>query len=243
VVAHFDRCLVLVYAFPAANLQDCVPAGMSLDAWEGLGFAAAAFVQTRSLRPEVMPSWCGRDFFLAGYRVFVKHRTREGRTLRGLRILRSDSDRRAMVWGGNLLTHYNYRLCRAEVSERGGSVGVRVRSADGRADVDVEARVEGDGDVLPRGSPFPDARSARRFEGPMPYTFDYEARTHSVIRIRGARTTWDPRLVDVEVREMGVIEREMLAGRGAMLAAAFHVRNVDYRWERGVVERLEGAAA
>jgi len=55
-------------------------------------------------------AWAGRDYALTGYRIFVRHRDRTGRTRRGLHILRSDTDRRSMKLGGNLLTHYRYRL-------------------------------------------------------------------------------------------------------------------------------------
>ena len=79
--------------------------------------------RARSLRPAGLPAFVGQDFFLAGYRVFARLRLSDGRTLRGLRILRSDADRWSMVAGGNLLTHYNYHRCSADVDvagDRGG---------------------------------------------------------------------------------------------------------------------------
>src|SRR4051794_17974651 len=70
VEARFEHCLVLAYAFPAPALEGLLPPGLALDTHRGLGFVAAAFVQTRALRPVFLPRCCGRDFFLAGYRVF-----------------------------------------------------------------------------------------------------------------------------------------------------------------------------
>jgi hypothetical protein len=206
-----------------------------------LGFVAAAFVQTRGLRPEFLPSWCGQDFFLSGYRVFVKHRTREGRTLRGLRILRSDANRRGMVCGGNCLTHYNYHHCRASLHETGGTLSIRVDTAGGEADASITAILSAESAPLPSGSPFDDARAARRFAGPLPYTFDYEHQTKSIIRIKGTREEWEPKSVRVEVRRLAFLEDGALAKLRPILASAFYVSNVPYRWGKGVVERLEAA--
>ena len=46
------------------------------------GFLAIAMVQTEALRPAFLPACFGRDFFLIGYRIFARYRTRAGRTLR-----------------------------------------------------------------------------------------------------------------------------------------------------------------
>jgi uncharacterized membrane protein YphA (DoxX/SURF4 family) len=109
--AHFRDCLALTYAVPAAVLRPLLPPGLELETLRGYGFLAVALVQTESLRPAGFPKRCGQDFFLSGYRVFVRFRTPEGKSIRGLRILRSDANRWRMVMGGNLLTHYNYHQC------------------------------------------------------------------------------------------------------------------------------------
>jgi uncharacterized protein YqjF (DUF2071 family) len=241
VEAHFEHCLVLAYAFPEAALRGLLPPGLALDTHDGHGFVAAAFVQARRLRPAFFPPACGRDLFLAGYRVFATHRTPEGRTLRGLRILRSDADRRTMVWAGNLLTHYNYHFCHASVTHTDGELVIRVRTPRAEADVDLTAYLNETG--LPAGSPFADERAARRFEGPLPYTFDLEARTGSIIRIKAVRDHWSPRLVRVEVRELGFLKIGPLAGLSPVMASAFHVAQIPYRWERGVAARITGAVA
>jgi hypothetical protein len=83
--------------------------------------------------------WLKRHFFLAGYRVFVRFRTPEGRTVRGLRILRSDAKRARMVVGGNLLTHCNYHRCQAAIAQADGRIHVAVTTHDGGGDLDVIA--------------------------------------------------------------------------------------------------------
>ena len=74
VVAHFQRSLVLAYALPGELLEPLLPPGLFLDRFKGFGFVAIALVQTRLLRPAFLPPWLGRDFFLAGYRIFARCR-------------------------------------------------------------------------------------------------------------------------------------------------------------------------
>lgn len=238
--AWFEHCLVLAYAYPAEALRPLLPPGLTVDEWNGVGFVAVAMVQTRSLRPSRMPAAMGMDFFLTGYRVFAKFRTPEGRTLRGLRILRSDANRRAMVMGGNVLTHYHYRLCASDVRAEGESLTVDVRTPRGEADVSVRADLRPDA-ALPEGSVFANWKEARRFAGPLPYTFDYERQTNSIVCIKGVREHWEPTQVRVSVGEMAFLRTPALAGHEGRLSSAFYASAIDYRWERGVRMGLDGA--
>ena len=226
VKATFRHSLVLTYALPADRLQPLLPPGLRLDEWNGLGFLAIALVATEGLRPAFLPPFCGADFFLAGYRVF----TRCGESLRGLRILRSYANRRLMIWGGNLLTHYDYHFCDATLHATPGRLDIAVTAP--QADLVVTAYL--DRPELPASSPFPDIATARRFAGPMPYTFDYERQTHSLVHIRGVRDHWDPQPVAVEVHSAQFLN----AYPEARLANAFYVHDIDYRWEKGVVVAL-----
>jgi hypothetical protein len=88
---------------------------------------------------------------------------------------------------------------------------------------------------LPEGSPFSDEREARRFAGPLPYTFHHEAETGRLLAVRGTRAGWDPRPVVVSVRELTFFASGPFADSKAQLANAFYVGGVDYRWERGRV--------
>src|SRR5260370_41785035 len=121
VTAFFRQSLVLPYAFPSAVLQPLLPPGLVLDTYGEYGFLAIAMVETERLRPSFLPAAFGRDCFLSGYRIFTRL-TKPASSLRGLLILRSDTDHRWMVCAGNALTHYHYRLCRAERSERPGEI-------------------------------------------------------------------------------------------------------------------------
>jgi hypothetical protein len=104
VTAFFRQSLVLTYAFPSAVLQPLIPPGLVLDTYGEYGFLAIAMVQTERLRPTFLPSILGRDSFLCGYRIFTRMAGKAG-SLRGLRILRSDTNDWWMARAGNMFTH------------------------------------------------------------------------------------------------------------------------------------------
>jgi hypothetical protein len=239
--AYFRHCLVLTYALPRRLLEPLLPPGLVLDTWGEIGFIAVAMVQTEALRPAFLPPRFGMDFFLAGYRIFVRFPTASGRTLRGLQILRSDTDRRLMAAAGNLLTRYGYRKADVRWVEAGDTVEIAVRTPGTEADLRLIADLSTKPAPLPEGSPFHTLQEARRFAGPLPFTFDYERETHSILMIQGVRQQWDPQPVRVQVLENTFFRQEPFCEAKPVLASAFHLAGVPYLWRRGVREPLPGA--
>ncbi|MGA9670757.1 MAG: DUF2071 domain-containing protein [Terracidiphilus sp.] len=234
--AYLKASLVLAYAVPEDVLRPFLAPGLELDTYRGFGFLAIAMVETRTLRPAFLPATFGLNFFLAGYRIFTRYRTPTGRTLRGLRILRSDTDRWSMRVFGNLLTHYGYELSRCRVRRTQSTYGVEIYTPQGDADLQVEADLTNEPGSPPPDSPFPDLREARKFAGPLPFTFDYEQQTHSMIRVEGVRRDWNPRPVSVKVHRNTFLERGAFSSSGATLANAFYLENIPYSWKPGVRE-------
>jgi hypothetical protein len=237
--AHFRSSLVLAYAVPASVLQPFLPAGLTLDTYGNFGFLAIALVETRDLRPSFVPARLGMSFFLSGYRIFTRYQTIAGRTLRGLRILRSDTNRFSMQMFGNLLTHYHYERSKFRVRSTDQRYEVEVTTPDGRADLHVEADLSTETVALPPGSPFADLKEARKFAGPLPFTFDFEKQTHSIIRVEGVRQRWDPRPVSVIVHQNTFLDQYPFRDSGAILANAFYLEDVPYSWRPGIRERLQ----
>jgi len=234
--SHFEQVLVLTYAFPERILQPLLPQGLILDTYEKFGFLAIAMVQTRDLRPGFVPRFAGADFFLTGYRVFTRYRRPSGQVLRGLRILRSDTDSDFMVRWGNRLTHYGYKKAGVEYHTEDRTLEIKIQSSGGEADLHVRAYLAAETAPLPVGSPFPNLQIARKFAGPLPFTFDYEEETHSIIRVQGIRQAWDPKQTAVEVVKNTFLEKEPFLSAPPILASAFHLADVPYQWKRGVRE-------
>lgn len=235
--AHFDSSLVLAYALPIAALQPFLPPGLVLDTYKEFGFLSIALVHTSDLRPAFVPRGWGIRYYLCGYRIFTRYRTRAGQTLRGLKVLRSDTNRRSLRIFGNLLTHYAYELSSWNVRRTESSFEVQVSTPDHRGDLHVEANIQGP-PKLPEGSPFEDLRDAQEFAGPLPFTFDYEQQTDSMIRVEGVRQQWNPRPVLVKVYRNAFLEQEAFRKAGAVLANAFFLEDVPYAWRRGIREKL-----
>jgi hypothetical protein len=235
--SEFELTLVLAYALPAAVLEPLLLPGLTLDRFGDVGFVAVALVQTRNLRPAFLPKQIGLDFFLAGYRIFTRYRF-EGRELRGLQILRSQTDSRIMTFFGNLLTHYNYRRAAVEVTRGEERLAIAIRGTQPHSDLEVVANLAEEA-TLPATSVFPDWKTARRFAGPLPFTFDHEAETNSIVRIEGVRQKWTPRPVNVEVRRMDFFGQPAFAASTPLLASAFYLANVPYIWRQGVLAPLD----
>ncbi len=242
VEAFFRHSLVLTFAYPEALLQALLPSCLRVDAYEGQGFLAIALVQTEGLRPAGWPAWTGRDFFLSGYRIFCRFRRQDGRELRGLRILRSYTDRRAMLWSGNLFTRYQYRHCRVTSRRDERTLAYAITTAKAEGDLSVTVRIDQAATAPPAGSPFPDLASARRFAGPLPFTFGYEDATRSMVIVQGVRQHWQPMPVQVEALECSFLARPPFDQAPLRLANAFLIERIPYRWKRGEVERVPASA-
>ena len=233
--AFFRHSLVLTFAFPEALLEPLLFPGLTLDTYEGNGFLAIALVATEKLRPAGLPAFLGRRFFLSGYRIFSRFRRADKKVLRGLRILRSDADSRFMVWAGNRLTHYNYRLCTQTTHSTDDTLDITVRTPGAEADLEVRAFRKEHFTTPPPGSPFPDLDTARRFAGPLPFTFNHEPQTGSLVIVQGVRDNWHPQPVRVEIAQCTFLNQAPFNQVPPRLANAFLLENIPYRWERGVM--------
>lgn len=232
VEAYFDFSIVLTYAIAKEELQELIPACLELDTFaDKWAFVALALVSTEDLRPKGFPRFMGNDFFLIGFRVFVCYTDKRGKRLRGLYILKSETNKRKMSALGNIFTHYNYST--TDVSFRKEGEGIVVRSNKSALDIRVNA---GKIDIkLPRNSPFSDWKEARRFAGPLPFTFTYIADRKEVLIIEGVRQHWHPQPLQVEKAEVGFVEEGRFGD--IHLANAFVVSSIPYSWKKGRIER------
>jgi hypothetical protein len=228
VEAHFDYSLVLTYAYPLAVLQPLIPDCLELDTFQGqYAFVAAAMVQTRHLRPKGFPKWMGNNFFLTGYRIFVRYHSQSGRRLRGLYILRSETDKPKMRLLGNLFTSYNYSTIRVSAEFISGQ-SARIESPT--TGMKVVAKLDDPDSIpLPADSPFHDWREARGFAGPMPFTFSVNSK--EVVIVEGKRSQWQP--CPVRIEEATVPYLRTLVPDAPLLANAFVTENIPYEWSRG----------
>jgi len=231
VEAFFSRSLVLTFTAPAETLSPLLPHCLELDTFNNKwGFVAMAMVQTKHLRPKGFPAWMGNDFFLIGYRLFVKYHTSYGKRLRGLYILQSQTDKQKMEWLGNIFTKYKYTTTDIRQEVDGNHFHIESLQSDFSIDVNLAHEQF----PLAQGSPFGNWKEARRFAGPLPFTFSYIPEKKSVLIVEGVREDWEPR--PVAVTNMQITFPEMLQNNGLQLANAFVVENIPYSWKKGKLD-------
>jgi hypothetical protein len=232
VEAFFDSSLVLTFAIPKEQLQKFIPECLELDTFQDKwAFIAVAMVQTSGLRPKGFPKFMGNDFFLIGYRIFVRFTNKAGKRLRGLYIIKSETDKKKMEFFGNIFTHYNYRTTDIKQTTAG-----RLRTIASEKSKFCIVTEQTENEIkLPPGSPFADWKEARKFAGPLPHTFTYNKAERSVLIIQGVRQNWKPEPVKVNSYEFDFLNSLKL--QNVVLANAFEIKNIPYYWKKGSTEK------
>lgn len=231
VEAFFESSLVLTFTVPKEQLQPLIPKCLELDLFQDQwAFVAVAMVQTKDLRPKGFPRFMGNDFFLIGYRVFVRYTNNAGKRLRGLYILKSETDKKKMEFSGNLFTHYHYTTTDIRQTEQESVKEIQSLQSNFQV---MFSKTE-ENVSLPQGSPFADWKEARRFAGPLPFTFTYNEKTKEVLIIEGVRQNWVPQPVRIINYHFEFLEK--LGLENPVLANAFIIKNIPYYWKKGKIE-------
>ncbi len=232
VEAFFERSLVLTFAVPKEDLQALLPECLTPDTLhDQWGFVAVAMVQTKGLRPKGFPAFMGNDFFLTGYRIFVRFTNSEGKRYRGLYILGSETDKLKMQVMGNIFTHYHYTTSKLQQTTQGN----RITTTSASDELRIVVEKGDDTTALPSGSPFADWQEARKYAGPLPFTFTYDKNTKEVLIIEGVRHHWRPEAVKVLEYKIPFLEKLPLSQ--PQLANAFIIEDVPYYWKKGRIEK------
>ncbi len=232
VQAHFESSIVLTFAVPKEQLLKLVPERLELDTFrDKWAFIAIAMVQTKGLRPKGFPQILGNDFFLIGYRIFVRYRNNDGKNLRGLFILKSETNKKKMELLGNIFTHYKYTTTDLATSTIDGVKNIL--SDQSQLEISIK---ETDGDVLlPKNSPFTDWREARKFAGPLPHTFTVNSKEKTILTVLGVRQNWKPKPIHVTSYKIGFLDQ--LEFSNVVLASAFEIKDIPYHWKKGKIEK------
>jgi uncharacterized protein YqjF (DUF2071 family) len=232
VEAFFESSTVLTFAVAKEQLQNLIPECLELDTFnDKYGFIAVAMVQTKELRPKGFPKFLGNDFFLIGYRVFVRYTSQNGKRLRGLYILKSETNKKKMEFLGNIFTKYSYTT--TDINQVKENDILEISSRQSRFNLTIQNT---DQDIsLPNKSPFENWKEARRFAGPLPFTFTYNSTTKKVLIIEGVRENWTPKPLNVLNYNFEFLNSLNL--QNVVLANAFIIENIPYHWKKGKTEQ------
>lgn len=232
VEAFFDSSLVLTFAVPKEELQSFIPDCLELDTFQDKwAFIAIAMVQTSGLRPKGFPKFMGFNFFLIGYRIFVRYKNNAGKRLRGLYIIKSETDKNKMRFFGNIFTHYNYTT--TDIKQTKNDNLKTILSEQSKFEITID---QNQADVaLPKNTPFTNWKDARKFAGPLPHTFTVNNEDKSILTIVGVRQNWKPNPVKVVNYHFDFLDNLKL--QNMVLANAFEIKNIPYSWNKGTIEK------
>lgn len=231
VEAFFKNSTVLTFAIPKEELENKIPKHLKLDTFKDKwAFVAIAMVQTQDLRPKGFPKFMGNNFFLIGYRVFVTYTNKAGKRLRGLYILKSETNKKKMQLMGNIFTHYNYTTTDITITKEKGNTEISSLASKFKVNYNDNLDLVN----LPEDSPFSDYKEARRFAGPLPFTFTYKKENNTILIIQGVRQNWIPSPIHINKYHFNFLEE---AGfKNPILANAFSIKNIPYHWKKGKLE-------
>ncbi len=234
VEAFFESSLVLTFAVPKERVQKLIPECLTLDTFEDKwAFIAIAMVQAKGLRPKGFHKIFGNDFFLIGYRIFVRYTNNAGKRLRGLYILKSETNKKKMEFFGNIFTHYDYSTTDIQQIRENGTTEIKSEKSNFR----IRIKTENEEVFLPQESPFADWKEARRFVGPLPFTFTFNREAKEVLIIEGVKQNWKPTPVQVLDYEIDFLKSLDLTK--IILANAFVIENIPYHWKKGKIEQWQ----
>ncbi|PKB41851.1 uncharacterized protein DUF2071 [Cellulophaga sp. RHA19] len=231
VEAFFTNSTVLTFAIPKEELAHKIPKHLQLDTFKDKwAFVAVAMVQTKDLRPKGLPKFMGNNFFLIGYRIFVTYTNKAGKRLRGLYILKSETNKKKMQFMGNIFTHYNYTT--TDITIKKEQKNTQITSLKSNFKINYSNNLN---DInLPKNSPFSTYKEARRFAGPLPFTFTYNKEKNSILVIEGVRQNWKPSPIHINEYHFNFLKE---AGfKNPILANAFLITNIPYYWKKGKLE-------
>lgn len=229
VETFFKSSIVLTFAIPKQELKNLIPECLELDTFnDRYAFVAAAMVQTKNLRPKGFPKFMGNNFFLIGFRIFVRYTTNKGKRLRGLYIIKSETNNKKMEFLGNIFTHYNYTT--TDIDQKNNLNYKKISSI--KSNFKIELDITKNNEIrLPKNSPFTNWKEARRFAGPLPFTFTYNEKTKEVLIIEGVRQNWKPKPIKINNYHINFLNT--LNFKNLVLANAFIIENIPYYWKKG----------
>ena len=135
-----------------------------------------------------------------------------------------------MTFFGNIFTHYNYTT--TDISMKQVKNHTCINSIN--SGLEVCFTKDGESIKLPVSSPFSNWKEARRFAGPLPFTFTIDEINNEVLIIEGVRQHWKPKPIKVIDYNIDFINK---LNFDIQLSNAFIIENIPYYWKKGKLEK------
>lgn len=207
------------------QLQEFVCPGVVVDVVGGRGHVAVAFVDQRDFRPRFLPRFLSYDFFMVEYLAFVTFQSSDGRRMRGLYLIRSETPSSFACIASRVFSHYNFRKIDLNITE----TETTKRFTSTKAGIDVSIKLD---DQQSDGHSW---ENYYELSKPRSFNFQHLARSGATLVIRGVLKGWAPQPAKVVRCHMDTVTS--LGIRFDSPPHAIHVSEVDYLWRNSRIDR------
>ena len=234
VKAWFDTFVVLFFSIDKNKMMEQLPYPLNPDCYKEHALLAVAIVKTKNFRPSFLPSWMGMKFNLVGYRFLSTYQLNETKSIRGLKIIKSQTDQKFMKFFGDKLSQYKFNYNPIKIETRDDLV---IIEGEG---IDIKLRVHENpsNTPLPTQSVFENWPSARKYAGPLLYTFEINMFQKQISITEGTRKNWTPKPIEVISYDLEFLKQENISSLQPMLSAAFQVTNIPYSWKKATIQKF-----
>lgn len=228
VKAWFDFFVVLFFSIDKNNTISQIPAPLELDLYKDHGIFAIAIVKTKKFRPAFLPSWIGMNFNLVGYRFLTTYKGDDLKTIRGLKIVKSQTNQKIMQWIGDKLTQYKFNYNPINIVTENNIVTIIGTG------ISIKLKMHEEEEIipLPFNSIFDNWTQARKFAGPLLYTFEVNEKTKELSITEGTRKNWTPKPIEVISANIDFLNQDSIKQLNPILSAAYMVKNIPYSWKK-----------
>jgi hypothetical protein len=235
-----ERRVLVNYRVDPPVLQRLLPPPFRVECVAGHGIAGICLIRLAGERPPWSPRWLGLRSENAAHRIAVTWPGRDG-PQRGVYIVRRDTSSLVNhLAGGRVFPGRHHRASFA-VDERGDTLAIAMRSADGSTHVAVRGTIAGQ---LPAGSVFADLAAASRFFEGGAMGCSSGRRAGSFDRLELRTLTWHLRALLVEHASSSWLGDPRLFPDGAVqFDSALCMHDVPHEWRaHGRLVAAPGAA-
>lgn len=225
-VGHLDYCWLFTYQTKINEVENLLPANLSLVTYKGYAFWNVVVSHIKSMRPKHIPAIFGLGYWHIAYRLYVKFQPKGQAAIEGLYFLRSDCDSRLIALGGNMLTNFNLHLTDIEIEHNAETVSINIKSLDAPAKVLLEPNVKAQ---LPENSIFPSLEVAGDFLKYKPNGIAINTDGNAnIIHIKRREEDWRYQLINVKSADWAFFKDKNVSP-----VVCYQVEPIDYQWNRG----------
>ena len=234
------RRILVNYRVVPEVIAPLLPAPFRPKLHRGVAIAGICLIRLEKLRPRGWPALIGISSENCAHRVAVEWDEPDG-VHEGVYVPRRDTNSLLNHFAGGRLFPGEHAYADFNVRDKGGFIGLKMRSSDGRVVVDLRAS---ECDALPATSCFTGVQSASDFFEPGCVGFSATKGGHSLDAIRLKTIDWRVRPLAVEIVRSSFFGESAVFPPGAVaFDHALIMREIRHEWHAEASIEVRGVRA